>query len=137
MPCPQAPGAVADCTLDCAICKEMDSRSSEFCCSCCYSCCYCCCYSCCSGCGCGSCSGCGSGCCCACAEKPTIPILLGIYNSSSDDKKPSIEIKLTTTDDDDDDFLLDSSFNDVGNIEVDLAIIDLKRLLMIFLVINS
>ena len=120
-PCTQAPGAVADCTLDCAICKEMDSRSSEFCCSCCYCCC----------------SDCGSGCGCAYAEKPTIPILLGIYNSSSDDKKPSIEIKLTTTDDDDDDFLLDSSFNDVGNIEVDLAIIDLKRLLMIFLVINS
>jgi hypothetical protein len=63
--------------------------------------------------------------------------LLGIYNSSSDDKKPSIEIKLTTTDDDDDDFLLDSSFNDVGDIDVDLALVDLKRLLMIFLVINS
>jgi len=127
MPCPQAPGAVADCTLDCAICKELDSRSSEFFCGCCY----------CSGSGCCYCSGSGCGCGCAYAEKPTIPILLGIYNSSSDDKKPSIEIKLTTTDDDDDDFLLDSSFNDVGNIEVDLAIIDLKRLLMIFLVINS
>jgi hypothetical protein len=63
--------------------------------------------------------------------------LLGIYNSSSDDKKPSIEIKLTTTDDDDNDFLLDSSFNDDEDIDVDLALIDLKRLLMIFLVINS
>jgi hypothetical protein len=71
---------------------------------------------------------------CAYAEKPTIPILLGIYNSSSDDKMPGIEIKLTTTDDD---FLLDSSFNDVGDINVDLALIDLKRLLMIFFVINS
>ena len=33
--------------------------------------------------------------CGAYAEKPTIPILLGIYNSSSDDKMPAIEIKLT------------------------------------------
>ena len=24
IPCPQAPGAVAACTLDCAICKEWD-----------------------------------------------------------------------------------------------------------------
>ena len=23
-PCPQVPGAVADCTLDCVICKELD-----------------------------------------------------------------------------------------------------------------
>jgi hypothetical protein len=57
--------------------------------------------------------------------------LVGIYNSSSDDKIPGIEIKITATDDDDD-FLLDSSFNDVGDIDDDFALIDLKRLLMIF-----
>jgi hypothetical protein len=51
---------------------------------------------------------------------------------------PGIEIKLTTTDDDNNaDFLLDSSFNDVGDIDEDLALCFEEVVDDFFLVINS